>query len=74
MNLLSSNFLLLFSYLFPDLIEHELEGFGIRLNKKKPAIAFKRKDKGGINFTHTVPLTHVDKEYVEYTQIDSHFY
>jgi len=31
------------------LIEHELEGFGIRLNKEKPKLTFKRKDKGGIN-------------------------
>lgn len=36
------------------LIEHELEGFGIRLNKTPPNIYFKRKDKGGINFTATV--------------------
>jgi ribosome-interacting GTPase 1 len=38
------------------LIEHELEGFGIRLNKKPPNIGFKKKDKGGINFTVTVRL------------------
>lgn len=36
------------------LIEHELEGFGIRLNKQPPNIGFKKKDKGGINFTATV--------------------
>ena len=30
------------------LIEHELEGFGIRLNKQPPAITFRRKEKGGI--------------------------
>lgn len=47
------------------LIEHELEGFGIRLNKKPPNIGFKKKDKGGINFTTTVrhtvtrPLLHI---------------
>lgn len=35
------------------IIERELEGFGIRLNKEKPNMSFKRKDKGGINFTHT---------------------
>jgi hypothetical protein len=29
-------------------IEYELEGFGIRLNKKPPDITYKRKDKGGI--------------------------
>lgn len=38
------------------LIEHELEGFGIRLNKRPPNIGFKKKDKGGINFTATVCL------------------
>lgn len=39
------------------LIEHELEGFGIRLNKQPPNIGFKKKDKGGINFTTTVGLS-----------------
>ena len=43
------------------LIEYELEGFGIRLNKKPPPISLKKKEKGGITFTHTVPLTHCDK-------------
>jgi ribosome-interacting GTPase 1 len=36
------------------LIEHELDGFGIRLNKRRPNITFRKKDKGGVNFTHTV--------------------
>ncbi|KAJ1330379.1 hypothetical protein BSLG_009513 [Batrachochytrium salamandrivorans] len=31
------------------IIERELEGFGIRLNKTPPAITFKKKEKGGIN-------------------------
>lgn len=31
------------------LIEKELEGFGIRLNKQPPNIYFKLKDKGGLN-------------------------
>lgn len=31
------------------LIEHELEGFGLRLNKNPPNIVFRRKDKGGVN-------------------------
>ena len=39
------------------IIEKELEGFGIRLNKEPPAIIFKKKEKGGINMTNTVPLT-----------------
>ena len=30
------------------IIEKELEGFGIRLNKKRPEIMFKKKDKGGM--------------------------
>ena len=32
------------------LIEKELEGFGIRLNKKPANIHYKMKEKGGINF------------------------
>eukprot|EP00878_Enallax_costatus_P003091 GHUV01003290.1.p1 GENE.GHUV01003290.1~~GHUV01003290.1.p1 ORF type:complete len:370 (+),score=92.02 GHUV01003290.1:198-1307(+) len=39
------------------LIERELEGFGIRLNKKPPKITFKKKDKGGIAFTTNVQGT-----------------
>lgn len=31
------------------IIENELEGFGIRLNKKPPQITFTKKEKGGIN-------------------------
>lgn len=41
-------------------IEQELEGFGIRINKQPPNIHFRKKDKGGINITSTVPLTHID--------------
>jgi len=40
------------------LLETELEAVGIRLNKQPPNIYFKKKATGGINFTHTVPLTH----------------
>ena len=36
------------------LIEKELEGFGIRLNKTPPNISFKKKDKGGVNLTMQV--------------------
>lgn len=43
-------------------IEQELEGFGIRINKQPPNIVFKKKDKGGIAITNTVPLTHLDTE------------
>ena len=37
------------------LIEHEVEGFGIRLNKKPPNVVYKRKDKGGINIVKMAP-------------------
>jgi len=47
------------------LIEKELEGFGIRLNKEPPNMGFRRKDKGGINFTSTVANTHLDLETVK---------
>lgn len=36
------------------LLEYELEGFGIRLNKVPPEIIFKRKEKGGLNLTTLV--------------------
>jgi len=45
-------------------IEYELEGFGIRLNKSKPDISFKKKDSGGINIMSTVHLTHLSKDIV----------
>uniref|UniRef100_A0A8C2KY83 Developmentally regulated GTP binding protein 1 n=1 Tax=Cyprinus carpio TaxID=7962 RepID=A0A8C2KY83_CYPCA len=47
------------------LIEHELEGFGIRLNKQPPNIGFKKKDKGGINFTATCAQSELDAETVK---------
>lgn len=47
------------------IIEKELEGFGIRLNKKPPAIIFKKKEKGGINMTNTVPLTQITQDEVK---------
>lgn len=45
-----------------QIIEKELEGFGIRINKEPPNIVFKKKEKGGINITNTVPLTHLDSD------------
>ncbi|OBZ76905.1 putative GTP-binding protein C9.07c [Grifola frondosa] len=47
------------------LIETELEGFGIRLNKKPPAILVRKKDKGGIAITNTVPLTNIDQDEIK---------
>ena len=46
-------------------IESELEGFGIRLNKEPQNISFKKKDKGGLNVTSTVPLTHMDHDEIK---------
>lgn len=43
-------------------IEAELEGFGVRINKEPPNITFKKKDKGGLNITSTVPLTQIDND------------
>lgn len=36
------------------LLEYELEGFGIRLNKKPPEIVFRKKEKGGLNLNALV--------------------
>jgi len=47
------------------LIETELEGFGIRLNKKPPAVNVRKKDKGGIAITNTVPLTNIDHDEIK---------
>lgn len=46
-------------------IETELEGFGIRINKSPPNIVFKKKDKGGLNITNTVPLSHIDHDEIK---------
>eukprot|EP00920_Eleutheroschizon_duboscqi_P028900 GHVT01070163.1.p1 GENE.GHVT01070163.1~~GHVT01070163.1.p1 ORF type:complete len:218 (+),score=36.37 GHVT01070163.1:438-1091(+) len=43
-------------------IEHELEGFGIRLNKLPPNINVKKKDKGGVVISTTCPLKNIDEE------------
>ena len=45
-------------------IEYELEGFGIRLNKKPPQIRVKRKEKGGINIVKSMglELTHMSDD------------
>ena len=46
------------------IIERELEGVGIRLNKKPPAITVTKKEKGGLNFSTSVKggLTHLDED------------
>ncbi|CAJ0566932.1 unnamed protein product, partial [Mesorhabditis spiculigera] len=46
------------------LLERELDSVGIRLNKKKPQIYVQIKKGGGVRFTHTVPLTHVNEKLI----------
>ena len=48
-----------------SVIESELEGFGIRLNKKPPNITVRKKDKGGVAITNTVPLTNIDHDEIK---------
>ncbi|XP_015783606.1 developmentally-regulated GTP-binding protein 1 [Tetranychus urticae] len=47
------------------LIEKELEGFGIRLNKKPPNITFRKKEKGGIALQTLVQQSELDLETVK---------
>lgn len=42
------------------IIEYELEGFGIRLNKSPPSIKLRKKDKGGITLQTTVTQSELD--------------
>ena len=42
------------------LLEYELEGFGIRLNKSPPNIGYRPKDKGGVNLNVLV-IIHLAK-------------
>ena len=56
------------------LLEKELESVGIRLNKQKPNIYFKEKKSGGLSFTATCSLTHLNEKLVymilhEYSEI-----
>merc|ERR1739844_2844 len=47
------------------LIENELEGFGIRMNKAPPNIIYKEKDKGGINLQVMVPQSELDLDLIK---------
>merc|ERR1712119_137603 len=47
------------------IIERELEGFGIRLNKRPPNIHYRQKEKGGINFQTMVKQSELDGEMVK---------
>lgn len=42
------------------ILTDELEGFGIRLNKKPPNITVKKRETGGVSIINTVPLTKID--------------
>ena len=45
-----------------DILTRELESVGMRLNRSPPNIYFKKKKTGGMSFTSTVPLTHLDEK------------
>lgn len=47
------------------IIETELEGFGIRLNKTPPNITVRKKERGGVAITNTVPLTNIDHDEIK---------
>lgn len=47
------------------LIEHELEGFGIRLNKQPPNIVYTRKEKGGVAYHSSFPQAHLTEDLVK---------
>ena len=44
------------------ILENELEGFGIRLNKPQPLITVRRKDKGGVGIIRQCKMTKLDDE------------
>ncbi len=50
---------------YKRIVERELEGYGIRLNKQPPSISLKRKDKGGVSITSISPLTKLDDETIK---------
>jgi len=47
------------------IIEKELEGFGMRLNKSPPNIVFKKKEKGGLNLQTMVAQSELDIDLVK---------
>ena len=48
-----------------SIIEKELSGYGIRLNEQPPNVTFSRRNRGPIEFTHTITPTHLDEEQVK---------
>eukprot|EP00758_Cryptobia_borreli_P010544 Tbor_TRINITY_DN5577_c4_g9::TRINITY_DN5577_c4_g9_i1::g.12712::m.12712 len=47
------------------IIERELDGFGIRLNKRPPNIEIRKRDRGGIAISATCKLTNLDDETIK---------
>jgi small GTP-binding protein len=47
------------------IMEKELEGFGIRLNKKPPNLIFTKKAKGGLTYRNVAQSPHLDEEAVK---------
>ena len=47
------------------IIEKELEGFGIRLNKQPAEIEFRKKDKGGITISRTCDTPSLDDDLIK---------
>ncbi|XP_013772625.1 GTP-binding protein 128up-like [Limulus polyphemus] len=47
------------------IIERELEGYGIRLNKQPPNITLRKKEKGGINLQTLVQQSELDSDMVK---------
>ena len=47
------------------ILERELYNVGIRLDQKPPDVKIKVKDRGGIDVSSTVPLTHIDEDTIE---------
>ena len=48
-----------------QIIEKELEGFGIRLNQQPPNITITKKAKGGVSISSTEKMTHMDHDLVK---------
>ncbi|MFH1285993.1 MAG: GTP-binding protein [Candidatus Micrarchaeota archaeon] len=48
-----------------DLIKHELEGIGVRLDKHPPDITLMKRSRGGLTINSTVKLTHLTEKMVQ---------
>ncbi len=57
-----------------ELLERELEQVGIRLNKRRPNIYFKLKAGGGLGFTATCKLTHLNEKLAQHILHEYKYY